>query len=333
MRVLSSDSKLQSNSLRSMLFGERPNQGVPDRFRRLHRILVSLAVVMSSAFILLSVWAFGHWSHDRRLSTPLPVVAPTHESFKTPPSPSERGGEEALFADVSVLNRPSESVESLSPSSPDSIPPFLQRQEQARLQADDPPANEPQTDDLPANKPQTDDPPANESQADDLPANKPQMDDPPANEPQTDDLPANEPQTDGSPANKSQADDLPANEPQMDDPPANKPQMDDPPANEPQTDDLPADEPQASVVASKGAVFWTVQVGSFRQESDARRALGFLQKNADTLFSRLHISPAVIEGKGRFFRIQTSGFATRAEALSHCSTLQRTGMDCFVHKE
>ena len=316
---------------------------MPDRFRRLHRILVSLAVVMSSAFVLLSVWAFGHWSHDRRLSTPLPIVAPTHESFKTPPSPSERGGEEALFADVSVLNRSSESVESLSPSSPDSIPPFLQRQEQARLQADDPPANKPQTDDPPANKPQTDDLPANEPQMDDLPANKPQMDDPPANEPQTDDLPANkpqmddlpanEPQTDGSPANKSQADDLPANEPQMDDPPANKSQADDPPANEPQTDDLPADEPQASVVASKGAVFWTVQVGSFRQESDARRALGFLQKNADTLFSRLHISPAVIEGKGRFFRIQTSGFATRAEALSHCSTLQRTGMDCFVHKE
>ena len=325
MRVLSSDSKLQSNSLRSMLFGKRPNQGVPDRFRRLHRILVSLAVVMSSAFVLLSVWAFGHWLHDRRLSTPLPIVAPTHESFKTPPSPSERGGEEALFADVSVLNRSSESVESLSPSSPDSIPPFLQRQEQARLQADDPPANEPQADDPPANKPQTDD----------LPANKPQTDDPPANKPQT---PTSEQTAGRRPTSEQTARTTHqrTNRRQTTHQRTNRSRRptSERTANKSQADDLPAaDEPQASVVASKGAVFWTVQVGSFRQESDARRALGFLQKNADTLFSRLHISPAVIEGKGRFFRIQTSGFATRAEALSHCSTLQRTGIDCFVHKE
>lgn len=97
----------------------------------------------------------------------------------------------------------------------------------------------------------------------------------------------------------------------------------DPPAAAPSSDPAPA----ANVAGD-----WLVQIGSFREQSDAESSWVAFQGRFSDIAGGLQPDIATVEiaDRGIYHRLRIAAFETRDDAVAFCSRLQGRGQDCLV---
>lgn len=149
-----------------------------------------------------------------------------------------------------------------------------------------------------------------------------------ASEPETrqpiEETPLEEPTTDVTPR---QAPERPVRQPD----PEPETRQAEPPASQPETRQ-PEPEPEAVLPAAAPAGAWVVQIASFRSVADAEGAWLAFQGRFSDISSGLgpDIASVEIAERGTYHRLRIAAFASRADAVSFCSTLQGRGQDCLV---
>jgi cell division septation protein DedD len=88
--------------------------------------------------------------------------------------------------------------------------------------------------------------------------------------------------------------------------------------------------PAPAPAPSSGGVY--VQLGALRSTAEAERLWSQLREaHPDLLGSASRSVEAVtVAGTGTLYRLRARGFASRATALSTCSSLKNRGQDCLV---
>ena len=88
----------------------------------------------------------------------------------------------------------------------------------------------------------------------------------------------------------------------------------------------PAAKPAQAVAAASGTSPWRAQLGAFGVEGNARSLWASLGKKYPAVAAR---QPAYVKA-GTVTRLQTAGFAGKADAESFCATLRKGGQACMV---
>jgi SPOR domain len=74
-----------------------------------------------------------------------------------------------------------------------------------------------------------------------------------------------------------------------------------------------------------------VQLGAVRSRAEAEKLWSAVRaKHGDVLSSAYSIEEVAVAGTGTLYRVRARGFASRASALSACSSLKARGQDCLV---
>lgn len=90
----------------------------------------------------------------------------------------------------------------------------------------------------------------------------------------------------------------------------------------------PASAKPAATPAAGGVY---VQLGAVRSRGEAEKLWSAARaKHGDVLSAAYSIEEVAVAGTGTLYRVRARGFASRAVALSACSTLKARGQDCLV---
>lgn len=95
-----------------------------------------------------------------------------------------------------------------------------------------------------------------------------------------------------------------------------------------------AQKEKAVKIFSKDITGWVVQLGSFRKESDAERAVGIYNKKVGNILQGLspYVKKASLGEKGIVYRVYFTGLKDKGHAKQICDQLKAQKQDCLRTK-